>query len=289
MIRTIRSMILVGIATTAISCGGTAASRSDSPYTAHICDGRAVPRVRAFTAPQNSRELRGSVVRVENGFASFMMDGTCTYWVGGGWDGTDRFGRDRGWRTGEIDGALARTLDALIPVDAPTTLDDCAPPSGGAADYGVAVIWTEQGAASCPTSGPRFTAAWNAIASRAVDLWTSGAALDGAVHLSAVNGSGAPVPIVTWTLSTPLASFLLDPGVQGQGEFASGVSHLVTDAGAASALRDLRDQYIAHSTAVPGDTFDGLQVSDGKTVAYVYQRDALPYEDDKGLLPGPTQ
>lgn len=30
---------------------------------------------------------------------------------------------------------------------------------------------------------------------------------------------------------------------------------------------------------------DGLEASDGATLAFVYMRDALPYEDDHGLWP----
>ena len=65
-----------------------------------------------------------------------------------------------------------------------------------------------------------------------------------------------------------------------------GVSHLVDDPDAARSLRGLRDQYLSDRDAQPGlyVNWDGLTATDASGTAFVYMRDAIPYEDAQGLL-----
>jgi hypothetical protein len=66
----------------------------------------------------------------------------------------------------------------------------------------------------------------------------------------------------------------------------SGVSHLVDDPAAAGSLRGLRDQYLSDRDAQPGlyVNWDGLATTDPSATAFVYMRDAIPYENATGLL-----
>jgi hypothetical protein len=52
-------------------------------------------------------------------------------------------------------------------------------------------------------------------------------------------------------------------------------------------FRALRDKYIADVAASPElyVNWDGQKMTDGKRTAFVYMRDAIPYEDARGLLP----
>ena len=114
-------------------------------------------------------------------------------------------------------------------------------------------------------------------------MWNDGTPVNGALHLSAVDGAGdgstAPYP---WPIASPLGSFVL-----GSGDWTkTGVSHLVDDPTSASQLRALRDQYLADRSAQPGlyTNWDGLKVTDQTSIGYIYLRDAIPYEDAQGLL-----
>ena len=243
-------------------------------------------RFRAFLAPQTGRELRGSAVRIENGYQPFAIDGTCTYWLGGGWNAPDDLvSRDQGWRTGKVDAAFEAALDAAIPFDDFAALSDCGPLPGGAADVTPRVLWSERATAGCWTTGPLFDAVWGAIETRGADLWNRGVPLDGPLHVSFVEtGAQMSVPSVPWPIPTPLTSFSLD--ASNRDDFAIGVSHLVSDTALTAPLRALRETFITNATAHKYFPGDGLVVSDGPIVGDVFMRDAAPYEDAHGLLPG---
>ena len=111
--------------------------------------------------------------------------------------------------------------------------------------------------------------------------------MDGPLHVSAVGPTALPPtstspPAYAWPISPPLASFILESSDWSQ----RGVSHLVDDPDAARQLRTMRDQYLADRTAQPGlyVNWDGLFAADQSTMAIVYVRDAIPYEDARGLL-----
>lgn len=79
---------MAGVALTCVACGGAAHTSGSAPVggagadggagaassTTPICDGSASARLRIFAEPQNVRELRGSIVRVENGYPSLLID-----------------------------------------------------------------------------------------------------------------------------------------------------------------------------------------------------------------------
>ena len=92
-------------------------------------------------------------------------------------------------------------------------------------------------------------------------MWNDGTPVNGALHLSAVDGAGdGATPPYTWPIASPLGSFVL-----GSGDWTkAGVSHLVEDPTSASQLRALRDQYLADRSAQPGlyTSWDGLKVTD---------------------------
>jgi hypothetical protein len=58
----------------------------------------------------------------------------------------------------------------------------------------------------------------------------------------------------------------------------------------ATPLRELRERYLSDSRINPL-RYDqaGIPVTDGTLIARVFMRDALPYENDEGLLPLPGQ
>jgi hypothetical protein len=281
-----------GIGDTAIAdsaTGDTATGDANDAGTARapLCDGVAHLRLWAYIVPGD--ELRGSIVRVENGYPFIAIDGTCSYWIGGGWTEV-ALSRDRPIRTGKIPAEDVATIEQQVPLDDLTPLRDCPPPPPGLYDYSFRVFRTATAEASCFTAAPALTAgtdfeaAWLPLEAIAMRLWNDGTPLDGAVHVSAaVMGSGVNnQPPYAWPIPASLASFVVADGDL----FKRGVSRLVDDPAATSALRALRDQYLSDRTAQPGlfANWDGLGATDQTTTAWVYMRDAMPYEDAQGLL-----
>jgi hypothetical protein len=255
---------------------GTTSDTGSQP----LCDGMPHLRLWALILPGN--ELRGSLVRVENGSPMLSVDGTCAYWIGGGWY-EDPLSRDRPFRTGTLSAAEVSAIESGLPLDDLSPLGDCPPPPPGLFDVGTRSIRTATPTASCMTNGTRFDPAWATLEALARTLWDRGTPLDGALHVSAASGGGqARPPAYAWPLASPLSGFVLADADLTK----IGVSHLVDDPDAARSLRGLRDQYLSDRDAQPGlyVNWDGLTATDASGTAFVYMRDAIPYEDAQGLL-----
>ena len=251
--------------------------RSSEP----LCDGISELRLRVFQAPPLARERRGSVVRIENGYPSFAIDGNCSYWMGGGWFSQPGEPRDLDWRVGQLDEALQNAIQETIPLGCVPQLNDCAAWTT-VFDASARIIADKHSALACVEGGPRFDSAWNLIVQRAVDLWQSATPIAEGVHISAIRvDEGDDSKTYMWPLSAPLAAFQLSDGL----EYAVGASTLVTDVVEADALRALRREYLRDRAATPGLFFEGQKMSDGATTLLVYFRDALPYEDERGIWP----
>jgi hypothetical protein len=251
-----------------------------------LCDGAQHLRLWVLIAPQ--AEVRGSMVRVENGLPFIAIDGTCSYWIGGGW-ANDALGRDRPIRTGKMRETDVVSVEQSVSLGDIAALGDCPPPPPGLYDYSYRLVRTAMTEAGCITAAPsltagtRFEAAWMTLQTIANTMWNDGTPVNGALHLSAVDGAGdGATPPYTWPIASPLGSFVL-----GSGDWTKvGVSHLVDDPTSASQLRALRDQYLADRSAQPAlyTNWDGLEVTDQTSIGYIYMRDAIPYEDAQGLL-----
>lgn len=272
-----------GIAWAALAASALAAGCGQSPSATRanvICDGEAALKLRVLVEPQPDRELRGSVVRVENGYQSFAIDGKCDYWMSPEWF-DDPLSRDLGWRRGHADADLERALEEAFPLAHLDTLQDCMP-TPAFFDGSASAIHSATSSATCVQGGPRFDAAWSVIESRAADLWSQATPLDGGIRVAAVlPSSGDDSKAYAWPSAEPLLTFLVaDDKAQ-----AAGVSLTITDPATAQALRALRDQYISDRRAAPGLFYDGQKMNDPDTTALVYMRDQLPYEDAQGLWP----
>jgi len=250
-----------------------------------LCDGTQRLRLWAFVEPGN--ELRGSLVRVENGSPFFAVDGLCSYWTSVWTEDAQR--RDREIRGGVLTASDVATLEQGVALGDISSLRDC----GGAAglfDYSVRAVSTPTATAECGFEGKRFDAAWSVIQTVAESLWARGIAMDGALHVSAVvsayDPSSGSAMAYAWPLAMPLSDFLLDPGIDGINLIMPGTSKLVSDPDSPSRLRALRERYLADRDAQPGlyANWDGLKTTDGVSVAVLYMRDAIPYEDQRGLL-----
>jgi len=262
----------------------TAEGQPNGPAKVALCDGTDRMRLWVLVEPTGDREVRGSIVRVENGLPLLMVDGTCKFWIGAGWS-EDALSRDRALRTGKLSAADSKALEAALPLDDLMPLGDCKAVAGHF-DASILAIRAERSSARCATSGNRFGAAWAAVQTIARTLWNQSVPLDGPIHVSAVeapfDNTGSAKPY-DWPITTPMASFLIP---DGRGQFASGASRLVMEPDAAKKLRAMRDQYLADRGTKPGlyVNWDGMKVSEEGKIALVFMRDALPYEDARGLL-----
>jgi hypothetical protein len=257
-----------------------------APSGAPLCDGLPHIRLWVLVEPMLSREYPGSQVRVENGVPFLTIDGSCDYWVSGGWM-EDSLSRDRGARRGTLAAMEAREVEQSVPLNDVAVLGDCAPVAGQA-DVSVRTIVSAKTPARCPTTGARFDAAWSSIQALANTLWQRGEPMDGPIHVSAVgarDGAAGMLPY-SWPLAMSLGSFVVDPGKDGSNLATPGISRLVTELSSTKSLRTLRDQYLTDRGARPGlyVSWDGLKVTDSVDTVLVYFRDAIPYEDASGLL-----
>lgn len=154
-----------------------------------LCDG--FPHLRLWLLVRGRDELRGSAVRVENGHPVIAIDGTCSYWIGGGWT-EDALSRDRPFRTGKLSDADVGSVEGSLPVDGVAALADCPPPPAGLFDYSLRDIRSATATATCIgsapelTAGTRFETAWMTVEAMAGRLWDGGSPMDGALHVSAV-------------------------------------------------------------------------------------------------------
>lgn len=270
--------------------GATSPSEAASPNagveagTHAICDGSPSLRLRLYHYSNPTANLRGSAVRIENGIPSFGLDGQCTYYINGGWV-NGALDADLGWRYGTLPQEVLDALDAGLDLSHLEGLQDCGS-SEALFDVAPWILASAQSKAACVSPGPRLSKAVALIESRALALWAGGQQMGGGIRLSAVSASD-PSPIYPWPLAAPLSDFMTgsNDASNEYGEFAVGVSHLVSGGADARLLRGLREQYLVDRTAAPGRFTDGQLMSDGKTKAFVYMRDALPYEDDRGLWP----
>ena len=250
-----------------------------------LCDGIEHLRV-AVAYVGGGPGARGSTVLSENGYALLAIDGACAYWIAGGW-GEEPSGTELPVRTGKLSDADARVLeDALQLGDIDAPGGACA--SAAAPDAPGRLILTKMTDVICErplmsaAASMAFNATWTTFASVAPRLWKDGAPVEGPIHVSAVPGSAGPASftVYPWPLALPLGSFVLDSSDWSK----RGVSRLVDDPDAARQLRVLRDQYLRDRSAQPGRFGDGLLVTDQSTTAVIYMRDAIPYEDERGLL-----
>ena len=245
---------------------GTPDSGANDPGTRPepLCDGAQHLRLWVFIQPGN--EVRGSMVRVENGFPFIAIDGTCSYWIGGGWM-NDAVSRDRPIRTGKMTEADVASVEQSVPLGDIATLGDCPPPPPGLYDYSFRFIRTATTYVSCFTSAPaltagtRFEAGWMTLERIANTLWGDGTPVNGALHVSAVDAPGDRGHARVHLAHRCTARFSRPRGRLRDEERRQSPrlgSH------AASQLRALRDQYLADRTAQPSlyVSWDGLKVTD---------------------------
>ena len=249
-----------------------------------LCDSASGLRLRVYGEAQSSREVNGSAVRVENGLPSLAVDGSCRYWINAGWT-EDALARDRGWRTGILPGEISAALDTAIGSGNLGNLDDC-PSATAVADSTPRMIANAGRAVRCVSSGRGFEAAWSVVSKHSTRLWSAGTPVTEGIHIVATlvpdQPPNAAAPLL-WPSSVLLSSFLLpDPSLLTLVGVSQGVS--TTDA---SWLRMLREQYLRNRSTTPDAylTWDGPIVTDGQITALLFLRDALPFEDGKGLWP----
>jgi hypothetical protein len=272
------------IATVSLLAGAGCGSDADAPApVVRLCDGSANLTLRIFFSG-GGQEVPGSEVRRENGYPSFAVDGQCQYFMSGDWL-EQRQGRDLGWRQGLVDDELRRTLEAKAGAeDLKGTYDDCG--SGSPIpDAPAAIVANARSSMTCSGDGSAGVGAvFAVIRQHARQLWTDGQPLDGDLRITVRELSGSNSPPYRWPSGLALGDYF-EPD---WAKLLPGTSKLVTAADAVP-FRALREQYL-HDTE-PGIlyTTEGIPVTDGEMSATMFMRDALPYEDERGLLPLPGQ
>ena len=269
---------------TALLTGAACNSDAGAPVPAvPLCDGSERLTLRVFLAGQSGHEVLGSAVRIENGFPSFAVDGRCNYFMSGGWL-EDKQARDYGWRRGTVSDELRGVLEARAGADDLVSAYDCSGPL--AADASPAIVANSRSLVACPDGVGAMRAVMTAIRQRARDLWATGRSLEGDLRVTITQEHGLEPPQrYPWPRTLALVDYL-EPDLNAFVAEPVGRSKRVAASDAAP-LRAIREQYLLDTR--PGILYvgAGIPITDGETSATMFLRDALPYEDDRGILPLP--
>lgn len=253
-----------------------------------LCNGTPRLTLRVFFAGHLGlgREVPGSAVRIENGFPSFAVDGQCRYFMSGGWQ-EDRQARDQGWRQGVVSDEMNRLLEDHAGVEDLMGTYDCG--NGQAAlDASPVIVGNMRSSVICwsdVSDGVRELL--TVIRQNARELWSEGQPLDGDLRITVREEVGLEPPQrYPWPNGLELLDFFepaSNPDVQLPGK-----SKRVA-AMDAEPLRAIREQFLYDTEPGVLYTGNGIPVADGELFATMFMRDALPYEDESGLLPLPAE
>lgn len=265
---------------TAAGCGSVAPAAPEVP----LCDGSDDLTLNVFAQGQPGRGVIGNGVRVENGFPSFGVDGQCRYFMSGGWPGAGSEGQasDEGWRQGMVDSELRRTLESLAGAADLGSKDPCSP-LVGVADVPPVVLANTRSAVACTGEG-RTAMVYQAIQERAPALWMRGQPMDQDLHVVAVEGLSpdGEQPLYDWPSGLTLRDYLQDQTALYVEPVGMSRRVAAADAGP---LREIRERFLSDQQRISAATAGGIQMTDGEISAAVFLRDALPYEDERGLWP----
>jgi hypothetical protein len=276
-----RTTVLTLTACFTLACGGddTFAAEGDEPTTERICDGSQDLRLAWFLS------FGGGVVRTdfqfEVGFYYLYVRGDCQYWVVPYRDG------DPMWietHTGVLDEAQESGLiellhygdwDDLLGVwDEPEVWDaGVMRVHDGHSESGIGCVH------ECPGAPQAVHDMRNAFKAQLQHWWDVGEPSTGAMRVLAVatpEGENTTDP-VPWTVDLDLAPL----AVTYEESVCRGMSKLVDDPATAAALREFRAE---HAEALQEFTDFYVEVEPG-VVYELYLRDALPFENEYGLIP----
>ncbi|MBS2024068.1 MAG: hypothetical protein JST92_16825 [Deltaproteobacteria bacterium] len=218
----------------------------------------------------------------DNGSTFLYLDGACHYWVQGGvaWDGV---------RTGTLTGSEQDDLKASIQWSSWAGAYGNRWPAVDTVDDAADLYFTKQGSfvvssvcdrTSAPATLKVLCSAWTSQVSA---LWQRGVPLEAEVWTVLVrmdSGTYPSIPHASWPLSVPLATLSINVDAASNLGYGEGVHFLGSDA---KALRSLRTMYQDGNYRTQGVL--GLPVDGEKdAVDLLFLRDALPFEDSRGLV-----
>lgn len=256
-----------------------------APVRSEICNGETGMQLRVYVGIGLSDGEMGAEIEAENGVRSFFVDGGCVAWAGGGW-AEDRLGRARPWRSARLTSQQKDALEAALGFATFDHVADCQSQSG-LFSHSVRVMQRRQAGYLCRTRGPQFDKTWELVTSIALAISNTGAPLTGPIRLAAKEienpeASFYPGP-VPWPFDKKLDDFLYDQTKAGR-RYPTGNGLLVSDLEEAKKLRLLQANHLAAIDSHPERPPSALKVTNGTTIAAVYLRDALPFEDEFGIL-----
>jgi hypothetical protein len=178
---------------------------------------------------------------------------------------------------------LKQDLDAALDLEHLEMLSSC-PFSPTIRDVSVLRIRSEYSRVECQgiaeVADTEFGRAWALIGES--QLYADGTDLDGPIQVVGYPTTADEfINFLEWPLSVPVTNYHVDM-VLGNG---FGLGLLVSDVDDVAQLRLLRQTDMNYRDVHPEYQVDGIFVQDGEEYATLHLRDAIPYEDDRGLLP----
>jgi hypothetical protein len=273
------------IVTVSLLAGAGCSSEADDPPPAvPLCDGSTHMTLRVFYEG-GGQDYLGGAVRLENGHPSFVVDGQCQYFMSGGWL-EQRQSRDVGWRQGIVPDDLRRALEDSAGMEDLTSAFGCS--GAGGLDAPSVIVANTRSSVVCPGDGiGPVREAIAVIRQRARDLWAAGRPLDGDLHVNVREVTGLePERRWPWPSELVLRDYLEPDSLVSALEHPEGQRRRVAALDAIQ-LRVVREQYLRDTEAGISYQAAGIPVTDGELSAALFMRDALPHEDERGILPLP--
>jgi hypothetical protein len=117
-------------------------------------------------------------------------------------------------------------------------------------------------------------------------LWKNGEPMKGGLWISVTEEVPvSPKTLYDWPLKAPLSTFFVPLPQPGSGiGFKNGEGHAITDPDDVQKLRAIRRMFLDEQAMKTTAQDHAPLVKEGMLSGFLYMRDALPYEDDHGLL-----
>jgi hypothetical protein len=251
---------------------------SDAPAPEPLCDPSDTAATRIALEQRTPRAEPGEALLYDNGATYVFVDRQCNYWASNPsrvWEET---------HAGVLDSETAARLGAQLHVNAWDELGGTwNDPAGGWADAPTLIFDNAATAVVCAdfcdaSSVPdEVKAMRDALSDVAQELWDRGTAAPSRLRVVALPmDASVGGPFVDWPLARPISDFVRTSGGFGQGV-------LEDDGASVQALKALRRSFLdgEHGAFVWGM----LPVKSGGAYYGLYVRDALPFEDARGLVP----
>jgi hypothetical protein len=268
----------------ALVAGCGSGTQSTKQRATEVCTGVEQLQMGALTLPPPSRAPPGMQVMWENGSRFVYVDGTCRYWA------LPPLPRWAEVRTGVLTPLEEQALISRLRYESWSGWAGELHPGSGLLDADVVILSEGMrppatvlcfgGCIGAPVP-PELQGVAGGLADLAAELWSAGVPVSGDVWFVLVREEVSELPVQYWDWPLAADASGLAIGELEASELAWGHGHRASAADA-DALRALRAEFASSPVA---ELVPHLPIKDARGDRYkLFLRDAMPYEDEAGLI-----